>query len=872
MYDVTIDAMSNVPSPGFIGRSLELQRAVELIDVERLVTIAGPGGIGKTRLAREIVANLDNISVHWSSLGGIRRSTRIDEAVALDLGLSTLDDHPSMRSGERILVLDNCEHVHGDAQRVVRLLLDADPSLRIVTTSRLPLDLFEEQVIQLGPLDCADQLFRARAHSIPQTSGDDRVAELCNRLDGSPLAIELAAARTRSMSPGDILRHLEDGLDVISSGGPDRPERHRRLADTVTWSNDLLSDRLQQIFHRLGAFTTDFNGEDAHVVVGDLTGSSLATAEAIDELVAHSLIVHAQLDRSRFSMLETIRAYCRARLAERAELAAVEESIRDCVAATADELFARGKDRWPLDMILDTVVAFPAIRDCLEQTIERDDVPERSARLLRVLFTLAHEAQAGDIARLGTRFANRWGSTEVRRPEATRRLVSEALGTAATASFTLQRYQEAERLASLALSSSRTDRDLGHLMGRWVLGRLARDEQHPDKALDHFTHASSAARAAGSRAAELQSEVLRAQAIAMSGDRPTALSLLTTIRSDALSDDLLINAIHAATTEGYLSVPVDLEAARLSATAAIALAGQFGVPHIVGENLRTLGVIALCEGDLQKAADHLRHALAFYLDGTIDDEMWTTVRWIAEYGERIGEHDTAALLRATADVHGRGIPLVCPPPSCPQPSAAVDLATALEAARQLVRNTEVASTESDDRQRAATWMRNGPHWVVGIDGNTTTLRDSKGVRDIAELLARPATGISVADLAEIVIEHDVGPAFDEQARRAIEDRIRERQEMVEEAELNNDLGRLGRAQEELDALIDEFSRAHGLAGRSRPQHDAIERARSAVTARIRSTIKRLYDVDRPLATHLDHSISTGRICEYRPEHTVEWQL
>lgn len=809
--------MSARRSPGFVGRHRELERVRELLDEERLVTIAGPGGIGKTRLARELVAGLDG-SIHWSSLGGIRRDARIDEAIALDLGLTTLDDHPSMRRGRRVLVMDNCEHVHGDARRVARLLLDSDESLRIVATSRLPLDLVDEHVVQLGPLDEAHELFRARSHLAAADANDDRVAELCERLDGSPLAIELAAARTRSMSPDDILRHLDDGLDVIGAGGPDRPLRHRRLADTVAWSDDLLPNGLQRIFHRLGAFTTDFTGEDAHAVVGDLTGSSLATAEAIGELVSHSLLIHAQRARSRFSMLETIRAYCRARLAEDGQLAAVDERVLDCVARTADELLARGKNLWPLDMILDTVVAFPAIRDCLERTIERDPEPTRSARLLRVLFTLAHEAQAGDIARLGLRFANRWEVSIESFPAHIRELVSEAIGTAATASFTLQRYEQAERLAAVALGSTGGERDLGHLLAHWVLGRLARDETDAATALAHFTSASESARAGGTRAAELQSEVLRAQAIAMSGDLPTAIGMLTDVRAQALSESLLINAIHAATTEGYLSVPHDCEAARLSANAAIALAGQFGVPHI-------------------------------------------------------GEADTASLLRSTADVHGRGIPLVCPPPSPPRPSAAVDLRTALDAARDIVRAPEPPdAAQTPGLNRVGTWKLGGEHWEVGIDGRTAMVRDSKGVRDIAELIRHPGRGVSVVDLADIIVEHDVGPVFDDTARRAIEERIRDLQQTVYEAEHDNDLGRLGCAQEELDHMIDELSRAHGLAGHARPQHDAVERARSTVTARIRAAIRRLYDIDRPLASHLDNSITTGRMCEYRPEQPVDWQF
>lgn len=865
--------MSHVAMSDFVGRRRELARARDLLDEARLITICGPGGIGKTRFATELVGGLSGASVHWSSLGDVRRDGRIDEAIALDLGLSTLDEHSALSSAERVVVLDNCEHVVHDARRVAQLLLDADDTIRVITTTRIPLDLLDEHVIILGPLEDGHELFELRASQTGPVARAEDVAKLCERLDGVPLAIELAAARTRSMSASDILRHLDDGLAVIGSKTyppqtPDRPH-HRRLSDTIEWSNELLSPELRPIFHRLGAFTTEFSGEDAHALVGDLTGSTLATAEAIDELVTHSLVSRGRLDGTRFAMLETIRSYCRARLGERHELEQIEDRVIDCMVDTADELYDRGKCTWPLDMILDTIVAFPAARDALESTIERDASPARSARLLRVQFTLALQAQAGDIARLGIRFADRWGDAQIDDSELVT-LVGEALGSAATASFTLQDYVQAERLASMAVGSSGGEDHLGHLMAQWILGRLQRDDGDAAGALAHFAAAETAARRGGSRAGILQSRVLQAQAIALGADLPRALEILHDVRTEALSENLLINAIHAATTEGYLTVETDPASARQSANAAIALAGQFGAPYIVGENLRTLGVIALHRNELDTAAEFLREALAFYLDGTIDDEMWTTIRWVAELADRRGDEERAILLSASADVHGRGIPLVCPAPRPPCPSAAVDQVTALRRAQDVV----APQVDRPDRRakspRRGTWRAGKGVWEIGIDGRTATVRASKGLENLAELLAHPGTGISVADLANVVVEHDTGPIFDAAGRRAIEDRIRCLQEDMDEANARNDLGALAAADEEMQQLVDELSRAHGLGGRDRPQHDAIERARSTVTARIRAAIKRIYEVDRPLATHLEKSISTGRVCEYHPEQPVDW--
>lgn len=869
--------MSWTSSNDFVGRTRELECGRESLRAARLITISGPGGIGKTRLAEELVSDVPDVTVHWSTLSDVRRDGRIDEAVALDLGLGVLDEHSALARTARLLVLDNCEHVIEDVRRIVRLLLDSDDTLRVVATSRIPLDLPDEHLLVLGPLDEAWELFERRSATSAAASEPDDVRELCDRLDGVPLAIELAAARTRAMSAHDILRHLDEGLAVIgtprsawsSLTAPPRPKRHQRLTDTIGWSNELLPTDLRPVFHRLGVFTTEFSDQDAHALVGHLTGSTLATAEAIDELVAHSLVSRGRVVGSRFTMLETIRAYCRARLAERDELAASEDRVVDCMAATADELYDRGKSTWPLDMILDTIVAFPALRDALELTIQRDESPHRSARLLRVMFTLALQAQAGDIARLGLLFADRWGAEP--RDREMNALVGEALGAAATACFTLQKYVAAERLALMTVGSSSGDDHLGHLTARWILGRLDRDDRHADSALEHFTAAAVAARRGGSRAGELQSVVLQAQAIALRDDLPTALDMLHRVRIAALNEGLLINAIHAATTEAYLRVPTDLDEARLSANAAIALAGRFGAPYIVGENLRTLGVIALHEGDLDDATRFLHDALAFYLDGTIDDEMWTTIRWIAELAAHRGDETTATVLAASADVHGKGIPLVCPPSRSTTPSAAVDQRTALRVARDALA-PQPPRIDAPDGMRTGTWKVNGDFWDVGIDGRVASVRASKGIEDIAELLAQQGRPVSVADLADIVVEHDTGPALDATARRAVEARVRELQHTIEEAEAANDLGSLAVASDEMDLLIDEMSKALGLSGRDRPQHDAVERARSTVTARIRAAIKRLYDTDRRLATHLQNSVSTGRLCEYRPDQPVEWEL
>ncbi len=181
-----------------------------------------------------------------------------------------------------------------------------------------------------------------------------------------------------------------------------------------------------------------------------------------------------------------------------------------------------------------------------------------------------------------------------------------------------------------------------------------------------------------------------------------------------------------------------------------------------------------------------------------------------------------------------------------------------------------AHARSSPSPRRGVWRRVGDHWEVGIDGTTSIVADSKGVIDIATLIATPRRDTSVADLAAITLEPDVGPTMDTQMRRSLEERIIELQAIAVEADQHHDLGRLEQSHCEIDELVDQLSHAYGISGRSRPQCDSIERARSTVTARIRAAIRRLYDIDRPLAAHLERSVKTGRWCSYHPESDVRW--
>jgi predicted ATPase len=329
-----------VPQTSLIGREFEVWAAADLLTERghRLVTLTGPGGIGKTRLAiavAERVAERFVDGAWFISLVALRDAGLAFDAVADELGL----DRPGGRSARELvveylkdrsalLVLDNCEHLPGIADVVARLLTES-PSVVLLATSRSILHLSFECELRVGPLDArgadsrspAVELFvdRWRAHEPQLAVGDRQVAvaaAICERLDGLPLAIELAAARTRVLTPQAMLSRLEQHLPVLGRGGADLPKRQRTIEATIGWSYDLLDEVEQQVFARLGVFVAGWSLEAAEDVCAD-TGADVL--DVLESLVEKSLVVASSDQASgepRFTMLEMVREFALRRLEE----------------------------------------------------------------------------------------------------------------------------------------------------------------------------------------------------------------------------------------------------------------------------------------------------------------------------------------------------------------------------------------------------------------------------------------------------------------------------------------------------------------------------------------------------------------------------
>jgi predicted ATPase len=292
------------PSP-LVGRARELEEVIALVrDGSRLLTLIGPGGTGKTRLALHAAAELvDDFKdgVFWIPLAAVRDPDLVVRAVEQTLGATVpLDLHVDEK--RMLLLLDNLEQVV-EAAAALSDVLARCPNLHLLVTSRVLLRARGERAYAVPPLptDDAVELFRARA---ADAEPEGVVAEICRHLDGLPLAIELAAARTRVLPPEKLLQRLEQRLPLLTGGARDAPERQRTLQATIEWSYDLLSPEEQSLFARLGIFVGGFTLEAAEEVCE-------ADLDELESLVENSLVGRTG---ERYSMLETIREYALDRL------------------------------------------------------------------------------------------------------------------------------------------------------------------------------------------------------------------------------------------------------------------------------------------------------------------------------------------------------------------------------------------------------------------------------------------------------------------------------------------------------------------------------------------------------------------------------
>lgn len=417
---------TNLPAQltSFVGRS-QLAQVIELLGRSRLVTLTGPGGTGKTRLALQAAAeSLDAYpdGTWFVPLEAITDPSLAPSEILAALGVPAPAGQPPLerllehlRPRTLLLVLDNLEQVIDVAPTVARLLREAT-SLRVLATSRTPLHLSGEQELPVPPLglpvggDVAGsesvRLFVERAMAVrPDLALGDpastaSIGRIVERLDGLPLAIELAAARVRTLSVDAIERRLDASLGLLTGGARDLPERQRTLRGAIDWSHDLLDEPERRLFARLGVFSGGADLGMVETIGGDARELGIDPLEGVESLVDKSL-VRPVLDapEPRFTMLVTIREYALERLADAGDLATLRDRHLAAFLALAEEaaphLTAPDAKRW-LDRL---TLEHDNLRAALDHALDAGD-DTSAQRLAAALWRFwqirghLHEAQA----------------------------------------------------------------------------------------------------------------------------------------------------------------------------------------------------------------------------------------------------------------------------------------------------------------------------------------------------------------------------------------------------------------------------------------------------------------------------------------------
>ena len=469
----------------FVGRRKELAEGRRMLRAARLVTVAGPGGVGKTRLAGRLAHQVQRLfpdGVVWVGLATQRDPAALASEVAAALDVETqglpVEDAIAayLKSRELLLVLDNCEHLaEACAELVTGLLRDA-PRIRMLATSRRPLGVSGEHLISLQPLALptpeeaasgaighveavalladrarsGDRAFRLRADNA------EVVSRLVRRVDGIPLAIELAAARLRVLSVAELAERLDDRFGVLTTGSRVAPPRHQTLRALIDWSHDLCSPEEQALWARMSVFD---GGADLPAVEAVAGEPGVATPDALAGLVDGSVLSVSEIDgRIRYRMLDTIRQYGAEQLAARGETAQVRDRHRDHFLGIARESRASwiGPDQlgWLARVTLDLGNMRAAFEHSLTDPHDRTNALELASSL--VWFW----PQAG-----ATDEGSRWFSKAVADPDEPSPLLMQGL------------------VAAIFVASERGDKDTA-----LPLARRAAALPHSRHVADHAAH------------------------------------------------------------------------------------------------------------------------------------------------------------------------------------------------------------------------------------------------------------------------------------------------------------------------------------------------------------------------------------------------
>ena len=520
-----------VPATPFLGRETELGNVCDLLtrDDVRLLTLTGAGGTGKTRLALQAAAAASGDypdGVYWVPLAPLRHPQLVLQSAAQAVGADEgLAEH--IVDKRLLLLLDNFEHLTEAAADAAALIASC-PNLRLLVTSREPLHVSGEQEYPVPPLlaDEAVDFFTARARGVrPDFTPDDAVPLICSRLDDLPLALELAAARVKALTPARILERLGQRLPLLTGGARDAPERQRTLRATIDWSHDLLDEDEQRLYARLAIF----RGGCTFDAAKQMADSDLDTLQS---LVDKSLL---RYNEDRYWMLETIREHASERLEASGEADELGRRHSDYYLALANEAepHLRAVSTEWLDRLEAELDNLRAAFDRLERCADGDRLVELAGATWLLWEERGHLKEG--VQRLGTALAHDGGPTSGR--------AGALLGAASMSADLGDDLETSVRLSEEALALYRAQEDAwGTATSLLVLGLNHMVDRKSMVARDYFEESAACYRRAGDVHNELQARRRLAWAYEVSGDldRARTIHRENLIRARELGADFLI--------------------------------------------------------------------------------------------------------------------------------------------------------------------------------------------------------------------------------------------------------------------------------------------------------------------------------------------
>lgn len=926
-----------------MGRADDLVRLQQALREHQLVTVAGPGGVGKTSLAMAAVhqAEFERCRLVLVELAELDGEEAVRFAVAAKLQVCPHSGEPlgaalspTPDDDDPLLVLiDNCEHLVSAVAEVVEGLLTAGPHVRVLTTSREPLHLPGECVLVLEPLALpvspddvdaphapavvlfarragqADASFRIDERTLPH------VVRICRALDGMPLALEIAAARVRVLSVRDIADELAAPLRLLRHARRRRmTERHRSVRAVVDWSYELLDPSERTLLSTMAVYPGGFDLDAATAAAGASGIDRTEIVDLLDGLIAKSLLTVSSADgRTRYRMLEAVRAYGIERLEESGRLDRARDHHADHYAEVSRGPWNMGLSAWTTQ--LSTLAQdFDNVRAAVAWTTHRDSSPGRAFDLVTSMCYMGMLRSAEEIAVLIETVLERWPDPRLPR-------WSEVAATSAGALVSVEKFARARARAQAAVAAS--DSTVGAALAWCALAVISQHCEHDTAAaLAHLDRADAAAEASGFEPYRGELLCIRAEILSADGAREQSVAAAERALAIATEQGNLYTRGWALQLMGMLSVKARPAAAHRWLEAALTTARSQGYPYGITASLRGLAILAAEEGDLGSSATLFTEALTTIEQSGFLAERWDTLAAMAPLLVRVGRRQSAAVLLVAVESADAAVsPLQVPTLDDTRAELAVELALDAVTARgralrveqllsfvhqelQAVREERALAT-SDPAEAGpfpagpsavppnatqAELARVGNLWRVTYAGTSVHLPSSKGMSDLAALLAQPGRDLAALDLAagtqpgarqptiasaaasaNLGRPGDLGPTLDAQARAAYTARIRELQSDLDEADAAGDVSRGTRAQDELDVLTRELSTAYGLRG-PRRVGDPAEKARSAVTMRLRATLAKVGSAHPELGAHLRRSISTGRFCRYDPEEPVRWQV